>query len=373
MSGLHNGLLLDAYTVFSTGRFRNQNEEYSKFCMRANLWVGLALALVYIILAQIIFRVRTEGWSGTTLVLAAVTPVFLTSLYLRRVFYARNESVKAGKISMAYFAVVMIFQILLIQYQKISETKALVALGIGWLVVGLLIKKDIFNLLARPKFNVNPIQYIREHWAYSKWVLMTAAIVQLVGQGYLWLIAYYLPIEEVASFRAALNIVLPVNVALSALSMINLPKLSNMNHSKDYLKFRGFTKEYLTINIFVSLLFVVSVSFAGSQMLDFFYKGKYSHLDHLLTILSFSTIAHSVAAVFNDAVKAFEKSDYIFYAYLTGAIITISTGPYLITRYGIEGASWGMVISATGYALILVVLGILILKRRCNSISPRCA
>ena len=44
LSGVHNGLLLEAFTVFGSGRHRESFSDYWKFALKANLLISLGLA-----------------------------------------------------------------------------------------------------------------------------------------------------------------------------------------------------------------------------------------------------------------------------------------------------------------------------------------
>ncbi len=57
----------------------------------------------------------------------------------------------------------------------------------------------------------------------------------------------------------------------------------------------------------------------------------------------------------NDALKAIEKPEFVFYAYLCSGAATFLGGIPLVIHFGLRGAVYGMLLSAGTYTAALAV------------------
>jgi O-antigen/teichoic acid export membrane protein len=83
------------------------------------------------------------------------------------------------------------------------------------------------------------------------------------------------------------------------------------------------------------------------------YAGKFDDVASLLGILAFFPVVMGVGNTMNAALKAIEKPQTVFYAYVTSGAATFLIGIPLVTRLGLRGAVFGMLASAGAYSFAM--------------------
>ena len=71
-----------------------------------------------------------------------------------------------------------------------------------------------------------------------------------------------------------------------------------------------------------------------------------------------------------DAIRAAEKPRLLFYAYVSSALATFLIGIPLVMLFGLRGAAWGMIVSASTHTIALLIAFRLRVYRTCLARSP---
>jgi len=105
----------------------------------------------------------------------------------------------------------------------------------------------------------------------------------------------------------------------------------------------------------VAALFAVAVRIVGRPVMHWLYAGKFDDLTPLLYMLALLPLLMGIGNTMNDALKAAEKPRFVFYAYLSSGAATLLGGIPLVMHFGLRGAVYGLLLSATVYTLSLAV------------------
>jgi O-antigen/teichoic acid export membrane protein len=354
LSGIHNALVLEPYTVFAAGKYRNVFSDYLQLFMRINAVIGAGLALLVLIVAGVLYFWWPEWFSITLLGLAAAVLFVFTGALARRTFYVNFDARLAAFMSMAFFATVSIGLTILYYQQKVNGFSVFLVLAMGWLVASpVFFFKYPIRSGAR-RFISSHHRYWSGHWNYARWVLATALVFQLLGQGYLWITGILLSVEDVASLKAVQNIVSPVNLIFSSISLLILPRMAHTFQQQSIAGLTPIVRRLLVAVLGASALFILFIYAAGNPILNLVYAGKYNTALPLLYIIALTPAALGLGNVFNDTLKAMEHPKSVFYAYLGGGLTTILAGVPLILAFGLTGAAWGMVLSSLVYGVVLM-------------------
>src|SRR5262249_49482704 len=91
LSGLHNAAVLEAYTIYGSGRYHRHFPSYARLLWRANAWLcfGLTAAVALVWGGLSLFATRYA--SRTLLGLALGCGILLTASFLRRTFYMQRR------------------------------------------------------------------------------------------------------------------------------------------------------------------------------------------------------------------------------------------------------------------------------------------
>ena len=350
---IHNALVLEPYTVFASGKYRNQFADYLQLILRVSLTVGVLLALLSFLITCGVMLFSPNLFRPVMYGVVVGILLLMTGQLYRRVYYVVLDSAAAARISVLYFFVICFGLVGLLTTGNLSALTVFLILSVGWVVVSPIFFWRYRILPGAMRFLSDHSGYWQDHWRYSRWVLATALIFQFTNQGYYWIIGLLLTVEDVARLRAIQNVVLPINVFFVAVSLLILPRMS-MTFQKQSTK---------GLNPLVWKMIFLVLSTAGAyfaitllfceEIIDLIYSGKYNSYAHLLYIMGLTPMALGVGDIFNNALKAMEEPKWVFYAYVAGGGITFTFGVFMVINYGLAGAAWGTVVSMVAYMLLL--------------------
>src|SRR5580704_19634061 len=107
LSGLHNAAILQPYTVYASGRYRENFSEYLRLTARSNTVLSAALTGLLLSCCLVFHWVRPQWLSPALLGLAIAVGFLLSGIFLRRAFYVQQRPDLAAKSSFAFFVVLL--------------------------------------------------------------------------------------------------------------------------------------------------------------------------------------------------------------------------------------------------------------------------
>lgn len=352
-SGFHNALIIEPYTVFSTGNYRNNTFEYFQFALKMNM-----LACIFFT-TFLLFIIFLASWFGLNVLSIyqslAVSLLFtLTGIFLRRVFYIRGDEAYAAIASLVSLLMMCLGFFYLNSYNLISGSSVFLLFGFSSIFTICI----FFNKYGIPIKKVNFLKsypnYLVEHYDYSKWVIATAFVFQLLNQGYIWIVGFLMSLDDVAKLKAVMNLAQPINLVFASISMLLLPKLSAFFQKESIDNFDSVVKRATFLLVILTFVLLLPVFLFGEQIIDFVYNQKYPDTLPLLYTLSASSLVFSLGIVLNDALKVMGQPRWVFYSYCAGGTITVLAGSPLIVNYGLIGAAIAALISSVCFSGVLI-------------------
>ena len=355
ITSVHNGAILEAYTVYGAGRFRHSFAEYSKLILRANVRVGLGLGFALLMIG---LSARAAGYpslAGSLVGLSFAALPALSSAVIRRGLYVADKIAVSARMSAVYSVLLVGGLILLAVTNRLNGMSVFILLGVAWwIVVGLFFIAWADGASGQTFLIQNP-SYWREHWRYSKWVLASTAVQQVTLQAYYWITAAVLSSREVADLRALHLLVLPMDQVLSVLFLVFMPLLARAFDEANGVQFRHIWKTYWTTIVIVTAGFAFVLSNVGTMVARMVYGSKFENVIGLLPLLALLPLLMGVGGAMNDALKAGQRPKSIFRAYVVGAVFTVLVGIPITAKFGLLGAVLGMIISALTYMLAMMI------------------
>jgi len=226
LSGLHNAAILEAYTIYGSGRYHDKFGSYENLLWRTNVLLSLALTALLTSVWGVLAWVAPGKASYTLLGMALSCGIFLTASFVRRTFYMRRRPDLAAKFSTIFFVTSMVLLELSIRTRILNGFYAFLIAALAWCVAGLFVMRTSPHDETAEDFAATEPSYWSEHWKYSRWVFVTALVFQFTTQGYYWLTAGLLSVREVADLRAMSNLVVPMDQVFGAMNLLVLPMLS---------------------------------------------------------------------------------------------------------------------------------------------------
>jgi O-antigen/teichoic acid export membrane protein len=195
-------------------------------------------------------------------------------------------------------------------------------------------------------------------------------VFQLTNQGFYWLVAGILSVEDVAKLRTMYLLVAPMEQFFIALSYVLLPMLAAYSARNAMRNLVALWKRYALATVCVTAAFALCVRTLGAQTMHALYAGRFDGLAPLLSILAFLPLVMGIGHTMNDALKAVERPRVVFYAYLSGGAATCLLGIPLMSRFGLRGAVYGMLASGGTYSLALIAGFFLNVYRNADQPEP---
>jgi O-antigen/teichoic acid export membrane protein len=159
---------------------------------------------------------------------------------------------------------------------------------------------------------------------------------------------FFLPIwwglEGTAALRAIFNLLLPVLHGIGALGVLLLPAL---------VRVRGtpvFRRSLITLAAvftgFAAVYWLALFAF-GETATNWLYESRYDEYMGLLPILGLLPFATGLVAVLGGALRAIERPDLVFWAYVGSSLTALLIGLPLIARLGPLGGAVAQVAAAS--------------------------
>jgi O-antigen/teichoic acid export membrane protein len=373
LSGIHNAAILETYTVYGAGRYQKHYPAYASLLWRTNILLGLVLTATLALFWRVLAWAVPVIASLTILGMAITCGVLLTAAFVRRTFYVRGRPDLAAKFSLTFFFSCLVLLWISIRTGILDGFFAFVIVTLAWGVAGLSVLKELPRKGTNQNFAELEPRYWSEHWKYSRWVLVTAFVFQLTTQGYFWLSAALLSVKEVGNLRAIYNLVLPIDQVFTAIALLILPKMCSRYASKGMVGLLPAWRAYCFGWLLTSCGFAVVVRVLGKPVMHLLYAGRFDDVAPLVTVLAFLPAVMGIGHTLNVALKAAEKPDFVFYAYVCGGAITLFVGIPLIVYFGLRGAVYGMLFSAAAYSITLAAGFLYLASRQTKQAIPRSA
>ena len=355
LAGLDNAAILQPYTVYASGRYRDNFSEYLRLMVRSNAVLSAALAGILLACCLVFHWVRPQWLSPALLGLAIAVGFLLSGLFLRRAFYVQQRPDLAAKSSFAFFVVLLAGLWLLGRAQKLDSFTVFVLMAAGWTVaVALFGRKLQFGKPTQHFGEIVPGHW-GEHWKYAKWILATAFVFQLATQGYYWLLGGILSAKQVGEFRAMYILVGPVDQVFIAISYLIVPALAAHYASHRMTSFLSLWRRFTVATILVTAMFALVVRITGRSVVHLLYGGKYDDLTPYFFALGFLPLITWIGTTMGQAFYGAEKPKFVFWAYIGSGAATIFLGIPLVTHFGLWGAVYGMLLSSAAYTIVLAV------------------
>ncbi len=355
LGGLHNAVILEPFTVYGAGRYREQFSEYFKLMAKWNGIVALVLmgtlSGVCILLKLFAPHLLSRAFIG----LALTIGILLTASFVRRVFYLQRKPLVAAQTSLLFFLTVACGLYLGWRLHVLQGMSVFFILAGGWIAASLVTGWNLPFVSTQRTFMEAEPGYWREHWGYMRWVLLTAIIFQLSTQGYYWLMAGFLSVKDVADLRALVILTAPMDQIFIAINYLVLPILAARYLTREIRRLLPVWRKYASAIAAATVSFAIFIRLLGKPLVHFVYAGKFDNVAPLLATLALLPLIMGVGHTINAALKAAEMPKLVFYAYLCSGAATLVFGLPLVRGWGIRGAVYGMLISGAAYTGSLAI------------------
>ncbi|MGA9529279.1 MAG: hypothetical protein WBS24_14285 [Terriglobales bacterium] len=368
LAGLHNAAVLEAYTIYGSGRYRGRFQKYERFVGMHNGWLLAGVSVTLVAIWESLRWLHPAFASPALLGMALACGILLSAAFRRRTFYIRRRPDLAARFSAVFFVSCMALLGLAVRAEMLNGLSAFLIAAAAWSLAFLVTpnpaceddgrqnenEDDTRPVAPTPDFLIEEPDYWSEHWKYSRWVFVTALVFQFTTQAYFWVVAVCLSVRDVAGLRALYNLALPVDQIFAAISLVVLPQMAFHFASGELGKLRRMWGQCSLMFLAIGLAFAVTVGLANVRLIHAAYGTRFDDVAPLLRWYVIVPVVMGAGNAANAALKAVEKPQAVFAAYVASGIATFAVGIPLVMYFGLRGAVDGMLVSAASYTGTLI-------------------
>lgn len=340
----HTALITEPMLVFGSSRFRERWETYLNTLLVGHGGFAVVGLVVLTLAAYIVGLTGAAELRPVMLILAIAQPFILFMWLMRRACYVKlaPRSSAAGG---ALYAVAVVGGTYLLRNQSwLSASSALILMSAASLAAGLWI---IMLLGARPVLRLKralSAEVTKEHWQYGRWAAATGIVIWLTAKFSFLLLPIWAGLEAAAAYRALINLIMPATHAYVAISSLLIPTLVRAREAGN------FSRALLTTLTLIAGAMVANwllLGFFGQPLIGWLYAGQYVEHSGLLWLVGSLPLLSGSVAVLGAALRALERPDHVFWAYVASTIAVVTIGVALVYVYGLTGAVICQVVALT--------------------------
>ncbi len=359
VSGIYNALLLEPMTVYGPSRHMESLRGYFKSSFNLHIIITLGLSgLVFI--ASAILAIKGNFLAQTLLGLAIAVPFMLLYWMIRRECYILGRPKLSVIGSMIYAALILGGVFALWKTNLVSPFLAFLLLAgasaLGSVIVWRLLHSYIESNTRSDDMRT-PVSVLAENWVYGRWLLASNFVFWLVNLVYIPLVGIIIGLDLAGVMKAILNLYLPVEHTLTAVGLLLLPWLSanrKIRGDQNILKIAGVVS---LIALILALIYLLLMTFFGTFLLGAIYNQPlYLEYAHIIPFIGVAAVLQATLFGCALGVRAIEKSKASFYSYTAGAVVSLSTGVFLVKTWGLPGAVGGQILSILVSLFVLILL-----------------
>jgi O-antigen/teichoic acid export membrane protein len=346
----HTALLTEPMLVLGPGRYSGRLSEYMDVLLYAHLWFA-ALGSLMLLLASLGFGLSGSRVFALALLGLALAGPFILFLWLmRQACYVRLEPHLAASGGVLYLALMLAGLYALYQREWLSPVSALGVMGFSSLAAGLWLARRLH--IGMPLWVSHRLfrEICRDHWGYGRWATATEALTWIPSNVYYLLLPAWGGLEATAVLKALWNLTMPILHANAALAALLVPTLTQARRDG---RFGHLVRLALTLFTAGAALYWVLLGLFQQQLVSWLYGGQYRGYENLLWLLGFSPLIAGAVKALGAALRALERPDRLFWAYLLSTVVTLTLGLGCMAAWGIVGVGVGFVLSDAAKALAM--------------------
>lgn len=350
---LHTSVIIEPMLVFGANRYQSDLKNYQKTVVYLHWLFSLVTGVFLLLAATSSYALKYNQFFLPLVVLSISSGLLLLPWLTRRLCYLSLNSRLAATAGFTHL-LITVFCILGISYFHYESWLAafvllsITSFGSGcWILYRLKIP-----LFARPQREfVHSVIY--SHWQYGRWSLITSLLIWIPYNLAYFIVPLWYGIESNAALKAINNLIVPAQQTFAALSVFLLPIFSRKNSvtERDPIV-KKLTVAFSALSIFYWLF----IGFLKQPILWGIYGGNYMEQAQLLWILGLVPVATGFTAIYGSALRAQEKPNYVFIAYLLATLLTITIGILMTYTWGLVGAAISLVLSMFSAGFVLIFL-----------------
>lgn len=189
------------------------------------------------------------------------------------------------------------------------------------------------------------VPHLAENWKIGKWSVIGNFTYMGSRQSFPWLILYFLNYESVAVYYACQALALAPAPLLRGAGAYIFPRMSHGYKNKDKDNLIRLLQKSILILCMPYIGWLIIGILTSNYLLNVVYGDKFTDQGLIFILLLISGTIDFVAAPLTNALQTIERTKDIAISMFIGTIVTLSTGPYLISELSLIGAGIASILS----------------------------
>lgn len=321
------------------------------FHFNINLKLIFTLGIIFVF--PILYYLSFDTWDMPRFLIFLFYIVAHSSYYFVRETLLSERKVKQNLIYGFICSVSLITLLVLIFLNQLRDVRIfLITASIIYMAVSIIYLLKNFQKIDTLK---NLYQtYWKVNWKVGKWLLGSNLLFHLSSGIYPWMLLYLTTKDDIAVFGVLMSIGSLVNPILTALSSYLLPVFVKMN--KNYNSINSNVIVWFMLFLGMAIILLLIGLFFGQQIISLLFGMKYKDLGMLVL---YPFIIQAITIVFQPfkiALNAIKRTDINFWILIPRSIISITLGYYLISKFGLYGVFYTMIIENLYYQISYIIM-----------------
>ncbi len=356
-SMLYSACIYEPMIVFGSSRYADGFQGYLRLLIRSNIAMLAAVSVSMLAVSFLLGWLYSASVQHAFAALALAAPFVLLTWLGRGGFYARLQPGGAAVGGGFYFCILIGALFLLRQRNQLSPVTAFLGMGFAGLVSAAFLIIRLGFRWRRGSDGLTLRAVTEDHWRYGKWALASAVVAWFPDNIYYAVLPAMSGLAGSAALRALINLINPVLHTLAALSAVLIPTLVRHRDRSGIAGMTRTMKTLLGLLAPAAIAYTVILLWFRPVLFQVFYNGNYREFSGLPALLVGTIPIAAVATMILGAgLRAIERPDSIFWAYVAASLSTLCIGVPLSHTLGVVGAAAGMLISSCVAALSLAWL-----------------
>ena len=338
VGSLHQAALLEPMLVFGPGTYNDRLPRYLGALVYGHLAFVFLGCIALMVVGLVLGLVGLTALSRVLLALAVTEPFILLLWFMRRACYARVEPRLAASGGFLYSVLMISGACGLYWGGWLSAASTLGVMAVSSLVVSLWLAVRLGIEFPKVRGGLIVREVLGSHLRYGRWSVANQVFNWVPLNVAFLVLPIFGGLAAGASYKALMNLTMPVLQGVWALSILLLPILVRAREEGE-AAFDARVRSALVIFVLGPIAYWLLLGAFHRPLMELFYGGRYLEHAGLLWLLGLAPILAAVKQVMGHALRALERPDWLFWAYALSAGTAVSAGTALVYLWGVTGAA----------------------------------
>ena len=354
---LYNACVYEPLIVFGSGKYASRFREYLGVLFWLNVPLLAAVTLTMLGLSVTLGHIYSPIVRHAFAVLAVAAPFVLVTWLGRGGFYSQLRPGGAAIGGVVYFFTLLAALLSLWHYGRLSAGAAFWAMGAAGLAASLWLLTRLGVRFRRFSGDIKLETVITDHWRYGRWAMASALVAWFPDNIYYAVLGRTANLEGTAALRALVNLINPMVHVQIALSAVLIPALVRRHARAGFAAMNRMMAKLLAISTPAAVVYLALLWFYRFRVFETLYRGHYeTYASGPLFLVALIPLASGPIMVFGSGLRAMARPDSIFWSYVIGVATTLCLGLPFAVKWGVAGATLGLLIASCVTALSMAWL-----------------